>query len=148
MKHHQKARQETGSGTVEVLLMTPVLLLFLLFAVYVGRMAVMDHTVRRAAHDAARAATLELDADAATVAAQQVLRDSLGADQLSRCDEPDIVTKSVVGFDDGGNDTGIVTVQLICRVSLDGLNGWFPDKEVNAFGYQPIDDYRSRAQQP
>lgn len=144
----RERRGENGSAIVEVLLLTPVLLMFLLFAVYVGRMAVMDHQVRRAAHDAARAASMELNAGDADQAARDVLLDALGAAQLNRCDAPDIVTRSVVGFEDDGNDTGIVSVQLNCHVSLDGLSGWFPDKTINAFGYEPIDDYRSRAEQP
>jgi hypothetical protein len=148
MKPRRRKSTEDGSTMVEVLMLTPLLLMFFLFAIWVGRMAVMDHTVRRAAHDAARAASMELNAAEADTAAREVLLDALGQSQLDRCDEPDIVTRSVVGFEDGGNDTGIVSVQLNCRVSLDGLSGWFPEKDVSAFGYEPIDDYRSRAEQP
>lgn len=74
-------RRERGSASLELVLMTPPLVLLLLFVVFVGRLAEARADVDRAARDAARAASLARDpasAETAGVAAADATLDSGG----------------------------------------------------------------------
>jgi Flp pilus assembly protein TadG len=65
-------RGEMGAVSTELAVLTPILIGFMLFAVFAGRVAQMEGEVANAAHEAARAAALHNDADDAVAAAQAV----------------------------------------------------------------------------
>ncbi|WP_091514066.1 MULTISPECIES: TadE/TadG family type IV pilus assembly protein [Amycolatopsis] len=59
-------RDDRGSATVELTLLTPALILLLLFVVYCGRAATLRVSVNDATHQAARAATIARNESEAT----------------------------------------------------------------------------------
>ena len=63
-------RDEQGTAPTELALLTPVLMLFVLFVVFVGRLATAQLDVTAAARDAARAASLRAQPADATADAR------------------------------------------------------------------------------
>jgi Flp pilus assembly protein TadG len=140
-------KREKGGITIEVILLTPVVVAFMMFAVYLGRVSKLGLNLRQAVHQAARAATYPLEAEDAREAARLVLIDSLGPAQFARCSSP-IIDTSMVGLQGDANDTGVVTVALTCKVNESSLGPFAFGKTVTARAGEPIDDYRSRKYQP
>ena len=101
---------ESGSVTVEVVLLAPVLVLLLLFGVYVGRLSQANTHVRHAADQAARAATLAsptgLGDAARTAALSDLARNGVG------CVDPSITTSIA-------SSRGIQSVTVVVRCSID-----------------------------
>jgi len=64
-------RGEVGAASTELAVLTPLLIGFMLLAVYGGRVVQAEADVAHAAQEAARAASLAGDPDAAEMAAQQ-----------------------------------------------------------------------------
>lgn len=105
-------RRDVGSVTVEVVLLTPLLVLFAVFAVFGGRAAESMTDVQHAADQGARAASLvsstRMDAEA-----NRAVRDDLAERGVS-CPSPRVdVMPSLEGR--------VVTVTVSCRARLDGL---------------------------
>ena len=73
-------RGERGSMAVEVVILTPVLLAFVLLIVACSRYVAVKGEVEATARDAVRAASLERDAGAAQAAAYDVVSSSLDAE--------------------------------------------------------------------
>lgn len=119
---------------VEVVLLTPILVMFTLLVVAGGRYVAVRADIEAAARDAARAASI-----ARTPAEAQQVADSVASHSLSG--------KSACTVDQiGGNfrSGGIVEVTLDCSVSnvglgMIGLGGNLPMK---ATGSAPLDTYR------
>lgn len=103
---------ERGSSAVELTLVTPPLLLFLLLMVALGRFANTRADVDAAARDAARAASFARNTDAAQVDAQTAAAATLeqgGVDCRSMT-----VMVDVTNFTPGGT----VAVNVACNVEL------------------------------
>jgi Flp pilus assembly protein TadG len=134
MRSPARRRDSAGSMAVEMVLLTPVLLMFTLLVVAGGRYVGVRGDIEAAARDAARAASLERDLGAATAAAADAATVSL--DRSTRCGTPRI----------GGDFTagGLVTVRLDCSVPYDGLGliGLGGSVGVSASGSAPLDTYR------
>jgi len=130
-----RRRGDRGSMAVEVVLLTPVLLMFTLLVVAGGRYVSVRGDIEAAARDAARAASYERSVSAAQTAAQDAARASL--DNGTDC----LVPPPVV---DTGSEPMIVTVSLDCSVSYDGLGliGLSGTLPVNAESKAPLDTYR------
>ena len=131
----RRARGERGSMAVEVVILTPVLLAFVLLIVACGRYVAVKGEVEATARDAVRAASLERDAGAAQAAAYDVVSSSLDA-ELS-CSGADL---------SGDFDAGqLIQVDLRCTVSYDGLGliGLPGSVAVNGTSSAPLDTYRS-----
>ncbi|MGD9793840.1 MAG: TadE/TadG family type IV pilus assembly protein, partial [Acidimicrobiia bacterium] len=108
---------DRGAATTELVLLTPVLILVLLFVVALGRVASARQDVDAAARDAARAAANARSATAArtdgAAAAQATLSDGgITCRSLSI----DIAT-------DNFRAGGVVTANVSCTVDLDDLTG-------------------------
>src|SRR5690606_33827341 len=73
-----RRRDERGSAAIELTLLTPVLLVILLFVVGLGRMAHARQQVEAAAADSARAASLERNTALSRSAAHRAAKASLG----------------------------------------------------------------------
>jgi Flp pilus assembly protein TadG len=108
---------EQGSVTVELVLVTPLLILFLLFVVALGRLATSRIDVSGAAAQAARAASIARDPSDATSAAQQTATAALADDHVT-CANLDVATDTA-GFVAGGT----VSVTITCHVDLADLAG-------------------------
>ena len=127
-------RSQRGSMAVEVVILTPVLLAFVLLIVACGRYVAVKGDMEATARDAARAASLERDLGAAQAAAADVVSSSLEA--KTTCQSTGVGGNFVAG--------GMVTVTLNCNVSYDdlGLIGLPGSVGVRAESSAPLDTYR------
>lgn len=119
---------------VEVVLMAPVLMGFVILIVMFGRYVAVRGDVDAMARDAARAASLEQSPSAALAAARDVVR--VSTDDQTTC------TSVTMGgaWEPGGE----VTINLQCSVSFDGLGliGVPGRKGVDGSSTAPLDPYR------
>ena len=133
-----RARQR-GSAALELILLTPIFLILLDFAVLGGRLSESQAQVDAAAHSAARAASLQRAAGAADGAARSVAADSLpSADTTCR-------TLSVAIDTSAFRPGGVVVVRVDCAVNLSDLV-WLPvpgTHTVVGASTSAVDTYRS-----
>ena len=110
-----RLRDARGSAATELVLVTPLLLLLVLFVVFLGRLSSARQDVTSAARDAARAASLR--ADPATAAADaEIAAQASFADRGTSCREL-TVNVDTSRFRPGGS----VGVQVICTADLSDL---------------------------
>ena len=129
---------ETGGVAAELVIVTPLLILFLLFVVALGRLAGSRIDLDGAANQAARAASIARDPVAATRAAQTTASAAL-ADAHISCAHLD-VTVNAAEFHPGGS----VAVMIACTVELEDVTGLrLPSaKTLTARAVAPLDRYR------
>jgi len=132
-------RDETGSVTAELVLLTPLLIVILLFVVALGRLAGARIDVDGAAAQAARAASISRDPATATVVAHQTAAAALGSDHVT-CAQLTVSTDTAQ-FQPGGS----VAVTVTCSVSLGDLTGLrLPaSQQISDRFVAVIDQYRS-----
>jgi Flp pilus assembly protein TadG len=133
-----RSRSERGSAALELALLTPVLLVVLLFVVALGRIASARETVDGAAGAAARAATLASSPQAAVSAARAEALSSLTSSGVSCIATK--VTVDVADFVPGG----VVSVRVYCQVTLSSAVPGLPGSTtLSATGASVLDRYRS-----
>ena len=127
-------RGDSGSMAVEVVLITPVLVVFMLMVVAFGRLVWVKAQVEAASRDAVRAASIARSPDEARDNALAVANDQLGG--RATCRPP--------SFDGAFAAGGTITVTLTCEVSYSelGLLGIGGGTTVTAESSAPIDLYR------
>ncbi|WP_019873214.1 TadE/TadG family type IV pilus assembly protein [Sporichthya polymorpha] len=132
------ADRERGSIAVELVILTPLLIVLLLLVVGLGRIAHTHAQVEGAAADAARSASLATSPATAQHAGEQAARAYLG-DRSCRHLDIDIDTA-------GLRPGGVVTAHLRCTVSLAGLGlaGFPGTRTFSATVQVPIDLHASR----
>ena len=132
-------REETGSVVAELVLLTPLLILVLLFVVALGRLAGARIDVDGAAAQAARAASIARDPATATATATQTATAALGSDNVT-CAQLSVSTDTAQ-FQPGG----LVAVTVTCTVSLSDLTGLrLPASEsISSRFVEVVDTYRS-----
>jgi Flp pilus assembly protein TadG len=132
-------RDEAGSVATELVLLTPLLILMLLFVVALGRLAGARLDVDGAAAQAARAASIARDPSTATAMAQETATAALGSDGVT-CGHL-TVTTDTAQFAPGGQ----VAVTVTCNVGLSDLTGLrLPASEaVSSTATSVIDVYRA-----
>ena len=132
-------RDERGAVATELVLLTPLLIVMLLFVVALGRLAGARINVDGAAAQAARAASIATTPGGATAAAQQSAAAALGSDHVT-CATLQVATDTA-RFAPGGS----VTVTVTCAVALSDLTGLrLPVTErVSSTAASVIDTYRS-----
>ncbi len=108
---------EDGSAAVELVLITPVLLLLMMFALVAGRFALARNQVAEAARDAAREASTWPTAHTAATAGVQRGLDSLNAGKVS-CQQPQVIIDASA-LRPGGE----VVADVTCIVALDDVVG-------------------------
>ena len=108
---------EEGSVATELVLLTPLLILMLLFVVALGRTVSARLEVDGAAAQAARAASIARDPATATAMAQQTVSTALGSDHVTCANLT--VTTDTADFVPGGQ----VVVTVSCSVDLADLVG-------------------------
>ncbi|MER7273508.1 TadE/TadG family type IV pilus assembly protein [Dactylosporangium sp. NPDC000244] len=135
------ATGDAGSSTVEVTLLTPLVVGLLLFVVLCGRLASVQLDVDAAASSAARTGSIARTESAARIQAEQTARDTLAARGLTCSDAT--VTVTTGGLRPGG----AVTVSVSCRVPLADLVllGVPGSRVVTATATSPIDQWRGVA---
>lgn len=119
---------------VEIVILTPVLMGFVLLIVAFGRYVSIEGDIEATARDAARAASMEVSRSAAEQVAHRVVAASL--DDHTTCSLPDVGGSWAPG--------GEVSVTLNCRVSYEGLGliGLPGSVELDATSFVPLDPYR------
>ena len=108
---------EAGAVATELVLLTPLLILMLLFVVALGRLAGARLEVDGAAAQAARAASIARDPATATAMAAQTAAAALGSDHVT-CAHLTVST-DIAGFAPGGQ----VAVTVTCTVDLADMVG-------------------------
>ena len=125
---------EGAVAALELVLVAPVFVVLLLFAVYCGRIGRTAQVVRALAASAARAASVERSPDAAVAAAREV---AVRTDADLTCDA------SAVSF--GSHDSvDTVTVRVRCEASLldVSLLGRGASRTFTESATEPLDAYR------
>jgi Flp pilus assembly protein TadG len=134
-------RSEDGAATTELVLITPVLIILLLFVTLAGRLALTRGDVEGAARDAARAASIartsaQAVSDARAAAAANLERSGTPCGEL-------VVRPDVSNFRSGGS----VSVSVTCNVRLGDLMLLRvpATRSVEATAVEVIDVYREAA---
>lgn len=125
---------ERGSMAVEIVILAPVMMLFVLLIVMFGRYVAVRGDIDAAARDAARAASLQVTHAEGLAAARSVVAESL--DSQTDCSQTTLSPNWAAGE--------TVTVRLTCRVSYEGLGllGVPGSAEMVAESRVPLDPYR------
>ena len=126
-------RDERGSMAVELVILTPVLMMFVMLIVACGRYVAVQGDMQATARDAVRAASLQRDPASAQAAAGPVSAQALDRDP------------SCSGFTHNGFVAGgTARIDLSCSVSYAGLGliGLPGSVGVSAASNAPIDVYR------
>ena len=127
---------ERGSATVELVLLTPVLMTLILFVVVAGRSGESQIEVHHAADQAARAASMVHPRSMRTVA-ESVARDDLADNGVGCIDSTIEVT-----IDESEYSTS-VTVSVDCVVNYNGLDLLgLGERHVEARSTEVIDRWR------
>jgi len=123
---------------VEAIFVLPLVILTVLGVAAAGRAGHAATTVAAAAHDAARAASLDRDPAAARTDAERTAHGALGHGN-PRCLQT-AVAVDTSGFHPGGS----VTVRVSCRIRLDdlALPGLPGTLTITRTGRSPLDQYR------
>ena len=138
--------RDRGALSLELAILGPVLILFLLLMASAGRIYLAGSGVDDAARDAARAASLQRDPATARAAAQAIADQTLTAQGL-HCQSTQ-VTIPTGGFDTPLGEPASVTVTVHCRVNLAdvAVPGMPGTKLLTGQFTSSIDQYRQRAQ--
>ncbi len=133
-----RGRGERGAAATELVLVTPLLLLLLVFATLAGRLAGARGDLVGAARDAARAASIQRSPMAAGPAAQSAAEATL-ADEGFSCASV-MVTTDINAFRRGGT----VAVKVSCDVDLSDLSPLpLPGvRTVSAQAVEVVDEFR------
>jgi Flp pilus assembly protein TadG len=132
------ARRDMGSTTAEMALLTPLLVMILLFVVLCGRLVAVQIDVDAAASAAARAASIARTRDAAQRNAEQAARATLAARRVA-CSNPSVAISGSLA------PGGAVTAQVTCRVGLHDLAllAVPGSRDVTSKATSPIDQWRA-----
>lgn len=134
---------DRGMSAVEVAILAPVIVLFLLFLVGLGRLVEARGQVDAAARDAARAATVQRDAGVVQGVVEQVAAADLSVPRGGG-DRPWCDGQPSVGWSGDFAPGGTITVQVSCEVKLDGLDwlGFEPRRTISSEASAPLDTFR------
>jgi Flp pilus assembly protein TadG len=129
---------DAGSSTAEMALVTPLLVMILLFVVLFGRLVAAQMDLDAAASSGARSGSIARTEAAAKAEAERTARDTLAARGVT-CQRA-TVTVSTSGLRPGG----AVTVTVSCVVPLADLLllGVPGSRTVSATATSPVDQWR------
>jgi Flp pilus assembly protein TadG len=135
----RQGQDESGSVATELVILTPLLIVLVLFVVALGRLTSARLNLDGAAAQAARAASLARDPGTATETAQQTAVAALGSDGVA-CFNLNVNTDTA-NFVPGGS----VSVTVTCTVGLADLVGLrMPASQtMSSTSSSVIDTYRS-----
>ncbi|WP_109472413.1 TadE/TadG family type IV pilus assembly protein [Ornithinimicrobium cavernae] len=135
---------ERGSLSVEIVILAPVLLLFVLMVVFAGRWSIAQQGVQSAAAEAARAASIARSPGEASGSAREAALTSLTNQDL-RCSTQTVVVDTA-GFAGAPGTPGTVSATVTCVVDMRDLAvpGVPGTRTLTATMSSPLDTYRSR----
>jgi Flp pilus assembly protein TadG len=136
-------RDEAGISTIEVVILTPVLLIFIIVLVGLGFYAQNVAQVQGAAQDAARMASLQRTADSAQNYATQtadtdlsdVCNSSPGG--LPAVQPPTETSTGTIGAGAQAGAVDLLQVTLVCQVTEFGYS-----YTITESSFAPVDNYR------
>ncbi|MGA4840274.1 TadE/TadG family type IV pilus assembly protein [Streptomyces sp. G45] len=128
---------DRGLSTVEVVILAPVMILFILVLVAFGQLVDGRGALDGAARDAARAGSIQKDQGTAMIEARRAARANLA----DVCSGPVTVTKKSAGFEP---DT-LFTVEVSCQVRGLAMLGLDVPTTLKASFSSPLDPYRRSA---
>ncbi|MCX4665205.1 pilus assembly protein [Streptomyces sp. NBC_01381] len=132
-----RLRSDRGLSTIEVVILAPVMILFILLLVAFGQLVDGRGAVDGAARDAARAGSIQKDRGTAMAEA----RAAAEADLEDTCIGPIGVTQTSTGFKSGT----FFTVEVSCRVRGLGMLGLDMETTLKASFSSSLDPYRRSA---
>jgi Flp pilus assembly protein TadG len=129
--------RDKGTMALEMAILTPLLVAFMMLMVGLGRMVEAQSQVDGAARDAARAASLGRTRLGARTAAVQAAGDTLSG---KKCQKGPQTSVDFSQWQQGGQ----VTVAVRCSIDLSGLSliGIMPSKTMTGTATAPIDTLR------
>lgn len=138
------AGSDTGSVSLEVVILAPVLMLFVLMVVFGGRWAIAQQAVASAASEAARAASIARSAGEASGTASAAASASL-ANQNLRC-ATQSVSVDTSGFAVPEGTPATVSATVTCVVDMSDLAapGVPGSRTLTSTMNSPLDTFRSR----
>ncbi|WP_277438688.1 TadE/TadG family type IV pilus assembly protein [Streptomyces sp. SPB162] len=128
---------DQGISTIEVVILAPVMILFILVLVAFGQLVDGRGAVDGAARDAARAGSLQRDGGTAMSEAQA----AADVDLKGTCLGHPTVTKTSRGFEAGD----AFAVEVSCKVRGFGVLGLDITNTVTSKSASPLDRYRRAA---
>ncbi|MFJ7626576.1 TadE/TadG family type IV pilus assembly protein [Streptomyces sp. NPDC097595] len=126
-----------GLSTVEMVVLAPVMVLFVLVLVGFGQLVEGRGAVDGAARDAARAGSIQKDRGLAMTEARKAAE----ADLSDVCAGPVTVAKTSEGFEPGG----FFTVEVSCEVRGLGMLGLNIPTTLTGRSASPLDPFRRAA---
>ncbi|MEU8348886.1 MULTISPECIES: TadE/TadG family type IV pilus assembly protein [Streptomyces] len=128
---------DSGISTIEVVILAPVMILFILVLVAFGQLVDGRGAVDGAARDAARAGSIQHDSGVAMSEA----RAAAEADLEGVCIGGTVQIRRTSGFEPGG----FFTVEVSCEVRGLGMLGLNVTSTLTGTASSPIDPYRRAA---
>lgn len=140
--HDHDRDHESGMSTLEVVLLAPLVIGFVMFLVCFGVLVNARGTVQGAARDAARMGSLQRDDNTAYTAASAAAAADLG----NTCSGPLDVEQVDPDTKTASNDFaagGLYTIKVTCTVPLTGLD-WFSlgSQTIISYSSAPLDIFR------
>ena len=138
-----EGRREAGISAVEVVIVAPVLILFVLTMAGLGLYAQNVAQVQGAAQDAARMASLQRTESAALGYATQTAQTDLGGTCNSspnaepEVQQPQETSTGVLGTGAQAGAVDMLEITVVCQVSEFGFS-----YTVTRSSYAPVDNYR------
>ncbi|WP_298891665.1 TadE/TadG family type IV pilus assembly protein [uncultured Serinicoccus sp.] len=140
----RRARAERGSATLEIVVLAPVLLLFVVLVIFAGRWALAQQAVQAAASEAARAASIARSPGEANTSAAGAASASL-TNQAVRCGTQSVaVDTAAFGLPEGTPGTVAATVTCVVDMSDLGMPGVPGSRTLTSTMTSPLDTYRNR----
>lgn len=136
-----KKKPDAGTMALELALLTPLLVAFMMVMVGLGRVVEAQSQVDGAARDAARAASLARNPSAAQAAATDAAAATLeGTANKKWCENTPSAPVDFSEWRRGGQ----VSVTVHCSIDLTGLSliGFIPSKSMTGTATAPIDTLR------
>ncbi|CAM5699442.1 TadE/TadG family type IV pilus assembly protein [Streptomyces purpurascens] len=130
-------RDDRGISTVEVVILAPVMILFILVLVAFGQMVEGRGAIDGAARDAARAGSLQRDVGNAMAEARKAAE----ADLTDVCTGPVNVTKTSAGF----ADADLFSVEVSCQVRGLAMVGLDIKTSMSGSFTAPLDPFKRKA---
>lgn len=144
MSRVRKDPSDRGSAVVEIVLLAPVLLLFVLMVIFAGRWAIAQQAVQAAASEAARAASISRAPGDAAGNATSAATTSL-SNQKVRC-APLGATVDTSGFAAAVGTDATVAATVTCVVDMSDISmpGVPGSRTLTSTATSPLDTYRGR----
>jgi len=138
----ESGTSESGVSIIEVVLLTPLVVGFIMILVCFGVLVDARGTVQGAARDAARMGSLERTDASANIAAQQAAAADLGNTCTSYTVTQVEATSKAAPYN-GFARGELYTIEVSCVVDLSGLN-WFglPAQTIVSYSAAPLDVFR------